>query len=144
MRKAKAVNVECRIGGIRRIAVFERRDHRLAAAGIAGNRVHRHRPVGRDKACTHQRADKRQKAGGIATGVGNAGRLRDLFALARFHFGKAVHPVGRNAVRGRRIHDAHGRILDKGHGLARGIVGQAEHDGIGAVQCVTAGTGVLA
>ena len=131
------------VGGRLR-AAFEIGDHAFAAAGIAGHRVHGQRPVGRDQPGAHQRPDQRQKAGGIAAGIGDPLRLRDRRELRRIEFGEPVGPAVRDPVRGRGVDHAGAIVVDQLDGFARSVVGQAQDDEIGVVQRRLARLGVLA
>ena len=96
--EAEAVELEGRRG-----AVFETRDHRLAAAGIAAHRVDGDGIVGRQQAGIDQRPQQRDRAGRIAAGIGDLLARSDLVGLVRRQFRKAIGPVGRDAKRGRGI-----------------------------------------
>ena len=112
---------------------LEFRDHRLAAAAVAGDGVDRDGIVLRQDAPLDQRADQRDGAGRVAAGVGNAWRRRDGRFLRGRQLGEAIDPVRVGAMGGggieqlRRI-GAEGR-RHRGRVL-RGVVGQAEHDEI--------------
>ena len=63
---------------IRLIRVFHLRDHLLAAAGIAGDGIDRHRIVFRQDAGLPQRADESDRAGRVAAGIGDEPGVADL------------------------------------------------------------------
>src|SRR6185312_8224991 len=107
--------------------------------GIDGDR-----PIPGHQPFFDQRPHQRDEARGIAAGIGDAARLGDGGALLLRHLGEAIGPSRAGAMRGRRVDDAHRIALDEPHRLARGIVGQAEHHEVGAVQEVAPRRGLLA
>ncbi len=121
-------------------------DHRLAAAGIAGDRVDRERRVGREPALIDQRPDQGDGARRVAAGVRHHARRPDRRLLPDRQFGKAVGPVRRGAMRGRGVE--HLRAVrhrgDQRGGLAGGLVGQAQDDEIDLGQQRALGLDALA
>jgi len=101
-------------------------DQGLAAARIAGHRVHHKGPVGRQQPAGDQRRHQRQKAGRIAAGIGNEARRRDSIALSFAKFRKAIGPALRDPMRSRGVDDPRAIIVDQRHRLDRRLVGQAE------------------
>ena len=84
---------------------------------------------------------------GIAAGVAHAPRRAHGLGLAGFHLGKAVHPAGRDPVRGAgvdHLRAVRAQLVDQRHGLLGRIVGQAEHDQVDLAHQARAGGGVLA
>ena len=123
--QTQTISAERQIG-FRRKAL----DQRLAATGIARHRVHHIGPVCRQQSAGDQRRDQRQKAGRIATGVGDKARIGDCLTLTGAKFGKAIGPALGRAVRGRGIDDPRAVIVDHRHRFDRRIIGQAEDDKI--------------
>jgi hypothetical protein len=68
----------------------------------------------------------------------------DALRLAGVEFRQPVDPVWIGPVRGAGIDQARSRVLDHGRGLARRVVGQAEHREIGGVEHLGARRGVFA
>ena len=102
---------------------LERLDHRLATARIARHRVHGERRRRVEQAGAHQRADEREKSGGIAAGVRDAGGAGDRIAPPRLELRETIGPGRIGAMRGRGVYDPRRRLADQGDRLARGLVG---------------------
>jgi hypothetical protein len=123
--EAEAVELE-----IRRGARLVGRDHRIPAAGIAGDGVDRDREVGRHDPGLHQRPQQQDGTGRVAAGVGDARGGRDPRRLLRRELRQAIGPVRVHPVRGAGIQQL-GRICAQRGGQRRallgGVVGQAEH-----------------
>ncbi len=86
------------------------------------------------KPAVDERAQKRDGAGRVASGVGHEPRMADLFSLVLVELGEAVHPAVGNAMRRRGVDDARRLRAERSrerHGFARGIVRQAQHHDIG-------------
>ncbi len=83
----------------------------------------------------------------MAAGIGDALGGPDLIALARFEFGKAIDPAGRDPVRRRSIEHAWRGIAKRGNQrsafLCR-LVRQAENGEIDRAQNIGLGRGVFA
>ena len=139
VREGQAIGTEGAVGG-----GFIFGDHRLAAARIAGRGIHRHREVGGDDPGAHQRADQRQKAGRVATGIGHEPCRSDPVLLLGFQLGETIDPARRGAMRGRGVDYPRPVVGDQRDGFARGIVWQAEDDEIGIVDRLPACLGILA
>ncbi len=135
------VEPEAILGVVLRSLVLEGRDHRLAAAGIAGNGVDRERIIGRDQFGFDKRPQKRDGAGRIAAGIADAGRLCDRLGLAGRHLREPIGPIGRDAVRARSVDDPCAVVLDESDGLARRVIGQAKDRNIRRVECGRTGPG---
>ena len=80
----------------------------------------------------------------MAARVGDALARGDGGTLVGGQLGEAVGPVGRGAVRSRRIDDAHVGVVHERDRFARGVVGQAEEDYVGGVEEATALIAVVA
>ena len=106
--------------------------------------------VPRDDAVGEQRAEQRDRAGRVAAGIADARGLGDGAGLARAELREAVGPVGCGPVGGRGIEDLRratvvpGDAVDDRDRIARGRVGQAEHDEVGGAHRVAPGGRVLA
>ena len=144
MLQAKAVEPVGNLGVVRRRRVLELGDHRLAAAGIAGDPVDAERLVGGQQAGLHQRPHQGDKAGRPAAGVGDPLAGLDPRALALRHLRQAVDPAGRGAVRGRGVDHADAIAFHQAHRLAGRGVGQAEDHRVGVVDQLAPGLRVLA
>ena len=126
-------------------------DHAAPATGVTTHSRQAQRKVWRNQARVHQRADQRDGAGGVATGVGDAACGLHGGLLAGGQFGKAKDPAGGGAVRGRGVNDLGaglaaglGHGVNHRHGFAGGIVVQAQNDHIDAGHQGALGVGVLA
>ena len=119
--------------------ILERRDQRLAAAGIARHGVDGDRVFGGQQPGGHQRMQDRDRGDGIAAGVGDARRGFNQRPLAFAIFRETIDPAVRRPVRGGRIDNAGGAVFDQSHGIAGRIVGQAKDRNIGAIERVPAG-----
>jgi len=134
----------------RGLALFVRLDHRAPASRIAAHRGQHQWVVVGDQAGIDQRAQQRDCAGGVAAGIGHAIGRAYRFELALGQFGKAEHPAGGCAVRGRGVDDLDraaglgGDRVHHGRGFARGVVVQAEDDQIDARDQRALGLRVLA
>ena len=140
--EAEAVEFEGRRG-----AVFEARDHRLAAARIAAHRIDGDGIVRRHQTGIDQRPQQRDRAGRIAAGIRDFPRGPDLVGLVRREFRKAVGPVGRDAKRRRGVQHLGRRgahAVDQRDGLLRGIIRQAEDDEVHFLHQRALGAGILA
>jgi hypothetical protein len=106
-----------------------RLDHALATAGIAADRVDRDGVIARHDAGLDERADEPDRARRITAGVGDLARSGDAFGLALGHLGKAIGPIGIDAMRGAGV-EQFGRAVAKlvcdRRRLARRVVGQAQ------------------
>ena len=123
------------------------RDHRLAAARIAADRVDRDRVVGRHDAGIDQRPQQRDRTGRIAARIGNPAAGGDARGLAVLHLGKAVGPVGIDAMRStgvEQLRRVRAEPIGHRHRLPRGLVGQAQHHEIDRRHHVAARRRVLA
>ena len=109
-------------------------NHLLPAAGVAGQRPAGQGVVRRDYAVLDQRSHTGQKPGGVATGVRHPLRRLDGLLLPLFQLRKAVHPIGMGAVGGGAVNHSGILVVDEGHRLHRGGVGQAEKDQISRVE----------
>ncbi|EPX78706.1 Tryptophan synthase alpha chain [Salipiger mucosus DSM 16094] len=126
------------------LAVLELGDHRLAAAGIAGDARDRRPRVRLDQPAGNQRPDQRDRAGRPAARVRHVARGGDGRMLALGHFRKAEDPVRIDPVRRRGVDDPRAMPLGQRHGLAGGIVGQAQDGDLCLGQRLGARGGVLA
>jgi hypothetical protein len=144
VRQAQAIEAERDLGVGRRRGVLELGDHRLAAAGIAGDAVDGEGPVRRRQPGLDERPHQGDEAGRPAARIGDPARDPDHLALAAGHFREAIGPVRRGAVGGGGVDDAHAGAFDQGHGLARRLVRQAEDHRVGGVEQLAARLDVLA
>ncbi len=98
--------------------------------------------IRRDQPRLHQRRDESKETCGIAAGVADPDRMSHR--LAPGDLGQTIGPAFGNAVGGGGVDHAGPRIADEGHGLPRGIVGQAQDHDIGVVERLGARARVLA
>mmetsp|Transcript_43481 Transcript_43481/g.114263 ORF Transcript_43481/g.114263 Transcript_43481/m.114263 type:complete len:370 (+) Transcript_43481:294-1403(+) len=147
LRQMLVIQVEAiRPPGLVRIRTLEDADERLAATRVAGygtghKRRRRLQHSGIDERCSH-----RNEARGVAARVGDALGRRDALALLRAQLGKPVRPVWVGAMRSARI-DQHGPIvvcLDERSGLDGRCIRQAQDNGIGRVDGISASISILA
>ena len=113
-------------------------DHALAAAGIAGEGVAGEQRVRRQGPRLYQRLHQGYEAAGVAAGTGHAPAVYHRLAVLRRELREAVRPAGGDAVGGGGVHHAHVGGLDHGHGLAAGLVWQAEDGDVAAVEGLAA------
>ena len=113
------------------IRVFPLFDQGVAAAGVAGQGVNRHRSVRGQQPGINQRTHQQDKPGRIAAGVGDILGLADGRALARFQLRQTVGPAGGNPVGGAGVNQAGIRLLNPLGNLHRGVIGQAENRHVG-------------
>ena len=113
-------------------------DHLAAATGVAGDGRQAEREIGRHQAGIDQRADQRNRAGGVAARVGHALGRHHCFALAADQLGKTKHPARRSAVRAGGVNDfgyffGAGLLhaVDHGNRLSRRVVVEAQNHQIG-------------
>ena len=146
MRQTQAIDLKQGRG-----AGFVGLDHAAPATGVTTHRRQTQRKVSGDQAGVNQRADQRDSAGGVATGVGDAARALHGGLLAGGQFGKAVDPAGRGAVRGRGVNDlgaglAAGRChgINDGHCFAGSVIMQTQDDHIDPGHQRAFGGGVFA
>jgi hypothetical protein len=78
-------------------------DHRSAATGIAADCIDRDRIVGRDYPRIYQRPDQSNRAGRIASRIGDPSRGCDPLRVAFLHLGEAIRPVRMHTMRRARI-----------------------------------------
>ena len=144
VQKRERIDARVVVAVVRRVLVLEFGDQRLAAAGIAGDAEDGERRAGRHDAGRGERADEPDGAGRPAAGIGNAVRRGDPSPLALVHLRETEGPAVGGAMRGRGVDDPHAGAGNQADRLARRIVGQAEDDGVGAVEEFGAGRSVLA
>ena len=119
----------------RRILFLEFLDHAFAAAGIAGDAMHRQGKIGGHQPGPHQRPRQRQKTRGPAAGIGDPLAGGDaVVEMPAPNSAKAIGPAFRDAMRGGGVDHPHVGIFDQRHRLARRVVGQAQDHQIGFVE----------
>ena len=126
-------------------------DHGASAARVAAHRGQGHRVVLGQQAGIDQGAQQGDGARGVAARVGHATGLAHGLFLARGQLGKAIDPARAHAVGGRGIDDLGARatgaafeLVDQGHGLAGGVVVQAQNDQVDTGQQLALGGRVFA
>ena len=142
--EAERVGPERRCDGVRAVRILEPLDHLAAAAAIARDRVDRNRRLGRHQTGGDQGVEQRHRGQRVAARVGDPLGAGDARRLLGVEFRQAIDPVRIDPVRGAGVDQARSRVLDHGHGLARRVIGQAEHREIGGVEHLGAGVRVLA
>ena len=129
--QAQAIDLEGQ--SLRRERAFVSLNALASAPGVAGDGMDAHAGIGMQAARLDQRAQQRNRTRGVATRVADAHSLGDARRLPWRHLGKAVDPPRIGAMRRRGVDDAHARIADARHRLARGFVGQAQHGHVALV-----------
>ena len=141
--QGQAVAVDHAVGLVVCAVILERRDQRLAASGIARDRVDRHRIVGRDQPARDQRMEHCNRRYRIAARIADPFRGPHHITMAGFVFVEPISPAFDGPVGGRRID--HRRVaLDHGDGFPRRIIRQAKDRYIGLVERVPTRCGILA
>ncbi|MCY1435181.1 hypothetical protein D9M71_512670 [compost metagenome] len=119
-------------------------DRRATTAGVARHGVDVQGVVRRQQAGLDQWVQQRDGAGGIAAGIADTCALRDALGLLFVKLRQAIHPAWCGAVRRAGVDHPHLWVVDCGHGLAGGVVGQAQQGDVGAVDRFAAALRVLA
>ena len=134
LRQVLVVEVEAvRAPGLVVVRLVDLREL-LAAAAVAGDGAAGEARRRLEEAGVDQGARQRDEARRVAPGVRAAGGSGDAAALRRVELGEAVLPGRVRAVRGGGVDDLDVvAVVDERHGLDGRVVGQAEHDGVRAV-----------
>ena len=124
--------------------------HAAPAARITADTGQAHRRIRANQPGVYQRTQERNRARGVATGVGNAAGAGNRRALAGAQLGETVDPVRVRAVCGRRVNDARPapgfrqQCVGHGHGLYGCVVMQTQDHHVGAGQQGALGLRVFA
>ncbi|CAM2148598.1 hypothetical protein PT2222_200027 [Paraburkholderia tropica] len=136
----EAERVRARAHQLRIAACFVLRNHLLAAAAVAGERVAVRRETGRDQTGLDERAHRQHECRSVAAGDRDALRRAHFLALRAGQFRQAVSPVGVGAKGRARVDQHRAVVLDQRSRFARGHVRQAQE---GHIRCVDETTAFL-
>ena len=122
----------------RRMTRFIGFHHAAPTTGVAADRGQANRIVHRQQSGINQRANQRDRAGGVTAWIADALGTDDGLALSCSQLRKSVDPALCRAVRGGGVDDLGARLasfrrdrVDHGHRFHGGIVMQAQHHQIG-------------
>ncbi len=119
-------------------------DHILSSAGISGDGMDCDWMIARHDVRRDQRPEQRERADCIASWVGDVFCCSDSLWLSFVPFWHAIGPVFFGAVSGACVEQFEARRCGHADGFARGVIGQAEHGEVGAVEGVLARAGIFA
>ena len=119
------------------------RDHLLAAARVAGQRIAAEKRVLVQQSCCHKGIHQRDKPACVAAGHGDAPGLPDAGLLQCGELRKAVAPAGSRAVRRRGVEHNSVRVFHPRRRFLRRCVRQTQKRGVCLVEQLPAAAFVL-
>ena len=119
-------------------------DHGAAAARIAGYAVHAHGQVGGKQPRLDQRAQRGDRTLRPAAGIGDTASRANGIGLVLVHFGEAIDPAFRHAMRRGGVNNAGAVVGDQRNTFFRSRIRQAKDRDIGHVEEIGPCRGVLA